>query len=196
MRVIETWRPSRSAVTASSAKRPSRSSVGRGCRWTAARGGGGATARGPGRTAGTARPAPTRPVACATPRSREAARLVDLVRRGDQADVAERLREVAELLAVRGVDLLREQAEVVGVAGELREQLLGPFDLAGLREAGDEPERADHEGPFLTGQPVGVQALLVAVAEHEPVLRQLARDRLDRPAHPLVGRRQEADDRH
>ena len=51
--------------------------------------------------------------------SGEPACLVDLVRGGDQADVAEGLREVAELVTRRGVDLLGEQAEVVGVPGEL-----------------------------------------------------------------------------
>ena len=43
--------------------------------------------------------------------------LVDLPRGRDQADVAEGLREVAEQLAAGGVDLLRQQAEVVRVAG-------------------------------------------------------------------------------
>ncbi len=59
-------------------------------------------------------------------------RLVDLPGGGDQPDVAEGLREVAELLAVRGVDLLGEQAEVVRVARELVEQRLGALDLARL----------------------------------------------------------------
>src|SRR5204863_4454698 len=92
---------------------------------------------------------------------------VDLVGGRDQADVAERLREVAELLAVLGVDLLGQQAEIVRVAGELREQLLGTLDLAGLGEARDEPERADHERALLAHEAVGVQTLLVAVTEHE-----------------------------
>ena len=87
------------------------------------------------------------------------------------------------------VDLLGQQAEVVRVAGELVEQRLGALELARLRQARDEPERADHERALLAGQPVGVEPLVVAVAEHEAVLGQLRRDRLDRRAHALVGRR-------
>jgi hypothetical protein len=45
--------------------------------------------------------------------------------------VAERLREVAEQLAVLGVDLLGEEPEVVGVARQPAEELLGPLELAG-----------------------------------------------------------------
>ena len=67
--------------------------------------------------------------------------------------------KLPELLAVGGVDLLGQQAEVVGVARELVEQRLGALDLAGLREAGDQPERADDERALLAGQPVGVEAL-------------------------------------
>ena len=43
------------------------------------------------------------------------------MRGGDQPDVAERLREVAELLVVLGVDLLGQQPEVIRVADELVE---------------------------------------------------------------------------
>ena len=56
------------------------------------------------------------------------------VRGRDQPDVAERLREVAELLVVRRVDLLGQQPEVVRVADELIEEPLGPLDLAGLAQ--------------------------------------------------------------
>jgi hypothetical protein len=79
--------------------------------------------------------------------------LVDLVGGRDQADVAVGLREVAELLAVGRVDLLAEQAEVVRVAGELLEQRLRALDLAGLRQAGHEPERADDERALLADRP-------------------------------------------
>src|SRR6185437_14862978 len=97
---------------------------------------------------------------------------------GDQADVAERLREVAEQLAIRRVDLLGEKAEIVGVGDQLVEQLFGAIDLTGLGQRGDKPKRADHECAFLAGQSVGVEALLVAVAEDQPVLGQVRGDRL------------------
>src|SRR5215218_10137576 len=110
--------------------------------------------------------------------------------------MAERLREVAELLARRGVDLLREQAQVVGVPCEPIEELLRPRVLARLGQARDEPEGADHERPLLPLEPVGIQPDLVAVTQYEAALRELPRNRLDRRAHPLVRRREEADDRH
>src|SRR5262245_12069710 len=62
-------------------------------------------------------------------------RAIDVPGGGDQADVAERLREVAHQLAGGDLDLLGEQAKVVGVAGEAVEELLGAFDLARLRQA-------------------------------------------------------------
>src|SRR5439155_26325566 len=134
----------------------------------------------PGRSSRTARPTPALAVVSLPLRSGEAARLVDLVGGGDQSDVAEGLGEVAELLAVRRVDLLGEQAEVVRIAGELVEEPLRPLDLPRLSEAGDEPERADHERPFFAGETVGVEPRVVAVAEHELVLGQLVGNRLDR----------------
>ena len=96
----------------------------------------------------------------------------------------------------RRVDLLGQQPEVVGVGDELVEQRLGPVDLARLGQRGHEPERADHERSLLAGEAVGVEALVVAVAQHQPVLGQVVGDRVDRRAHPLVGGRQEAEDRH
>ena len=90
--------------------------------------------------------------------------------------MTEGLREVPELLARPRVDLLGQQAEVVRAAGELVEERLRAVDLARLREAGDEPERAEDERALLAAQAVGVQALLVAVAQHEPVLGQLVGD--------------------
>ena len=47
----------------------------------------------------------------------------------DQPDVAEGLRCVAQQLAGGGVDLLGEQADVVGVADELVEQSLGAVEV-------------------------------------------------------------------
>src|SRR3954454_5142804 len=121
---------------------------------------------------------------------------IEVGRRDDQADVAEGLREVAEQLAVGRLDLLGQEAEVVRVAGELVEERLCAVDLAGLRQARDEPERAEHEGALLADQAVGVDALLVAVAQDQPALREVAGDRVERRAHARVVGRQEADERH
>ena len=80
-----------------------------------------------------------------------------------------RLRGVGRGTAI-ALDLLGEQAEVARVADELVEQGLGALDLASLREARDQPERAEHERALLAGEPVGVEPLLVAVAQHQPIL--------------------------
>ena len=94
----------------------------------------------------------------------------------DQADVAERLREVAELLAARGVDLLGEQAQIIGVTGQTVEQRRGALGLARLGKAGDEPEAADDERALLALEAVRVGALCVSIAQHEAVLGQVALD--------------------
>ena len=60
-------------------------------------------------------------------------------------------------------------------------------------EGRHQPERADQEGALLARQ--SVVGLVGAVAHHEPVLGQLLGDRGDRVAHPLVGARQEAEQR-
>src|SRR3954470_5233264 len=57
-------------------------------------------------------------------------RTIDLGGGRDQPDVAVRLREVAELLAVGRVDLLAEEAEVVRIARELVVEPLGAVPLA------------------------------------------------------------------
>jgi hypothetical protein len=48
--------------------------------------------------------------------------LVDLPRRRDQADVAESLGKVAEMLSSSAVDLLGQQPKVVGESRQTREQ--------------------------------------------------------------------------
>ena len=48
--------------------------------------------------------------------------------------MAEGLREVAEQLAVGGVDLLGQQTQIVRVADKLIEQRLGTLELTGERQ--------------------------------------------------------------
>jgi hypothetical protein len=67
----------------------------------------------------------------------------------DEAHVAEGLREGAQLLAAVGVDLLGEEADVVGPAKQLLEEIASTLDLAGEDEIVDEPERADDECAFV-----------------------------------------------
>ena len=88
------------------------------------------------------------------------------------------------------VDLLGEQADVVGAAGHQREQRARPLGLAREREALGEPERADAERALAAGQPV-----LVQVAVDEPAfVGEVRRDRLDRGAHAGIVGGEEADD--
>src|SRR5262245_61930403 len=79
--------------------------------------------------------------------------VVEVDRGGDQGQVAERLREVAQLLP-GAADLLGVQAQVVGVGEHLLEdqpRLIQP-PRAGQRV--DVPERAQREGALVAGQPV------------------------------------------
>ena len=104
----------------------------------------------------------------------------------------EGLREVADLAAEARVVLLREQADVVGEAGEPVEQLVRLVVAADQREAVGQPERAGQERPLAGWQ--AVVGLRGVVAQHEAVPHELALDRLHRADDALVVRRQEADD--
>ena len=61
-------------------------------------------------------------------------------RREDEADVRERLREVAERQTAAGIDHLREEAEVVRICQELRENALRLGSPADVVEHLHEPE--------------------------------------------------------
>src|SRR5207244_2410592 len=58
---------------------------------------------------------------------------------------------------------------------------------------GDEPEGADEEGALFPGE--AVVSLFGAVAQDEPVVGELVRDRVDRRAQTFVLAREEAEDR-
>src|SRR4029077_16699323 len=72
-------------------------------------------------------------------------------------------------------------------------QLARPLPLSDLREGGDEPEGADRERPLRAAEPV--VGLVDLIAEDQPVLGALVRDREDRRLEPLVLAAQEADQR-
>ena len=117
----------------------------------------------------------------------------DVHDRVDERQVRERLREVAQVAAGARVDLLGEQAERAGVAEQLLAQLARPARLADLGQRADQPERADRERALLAAQ--AVVGLLDAVAQDEPVDRQLVGDRVDGADDALVLGRQEAHER-
>src|SRR5438105_3686127 len=72
----------------------------------------------------------------------------------DQRQMAEGLREVAELLT-GAADLLGEQAQVVGVGLHLLERKPGVVEPPGPGQGVDIPERAQREGALVARQAVG-----------------------------------------
>ena len=98
-------------------------------------------------------------------------------RRGlDQREVRERLREVAEVPAGVGVELLGVEPERRGDPQQPLHQVARPLQLADDRERRDEPERADQERALLARE--AVVGLVGAVAQHEAVLGQVVGDRV------------------
>src|SRR5690606_24469254 len=95
-------------------------------------------------------------------------------RRVDQPDVAEGLREVAELLVGFGVDLFGEQAEVVPPLEESDEDRVRLVEPAEAGERLDEPERANEERAFAAGKAVRAQVPVDELRTCEVTL-----DRLD-----------------
>src|SRR5438552_1793030 len=91
---------------------------------------------------------------CPTSRGGAALRLGDRPRGVDQADVAERLREVAEQFAGLRIDLFGEQSDVVHEGDRVLEHGFGALDLTGLSQRLGEPEGAQQERPFLARQAV------------------------------------------
>jgi hypothetical protein len=110
---------------------------------------------------------------------------------GDQTHVAERLREVPEQLAGAWVDLLGQEPDVVREAAGVLEERLGSFTATRPREAADKPERADDERSLAAAETV-----VGAVAKHQPLLDELALDRVEGGKDALVIRRKKADQRY
>ena len=111
----------------------------------------------------------------------------------DQREVREGLREVAQVAARAGVELLGVEAERRRDAEQPLHQVAGTLPVADDRERRHQPERADQEAPLLAGE--AVVGLAGPVAEDEAVLRQVVGDGLDRLAQRLVAGGQEAEDR-
>ena len=136
-------------------------------------------------TSGTAEP--QRPAAVSAP--------VEQQRRVHEPDVRERLREVADQAPERRSysSASRPRSFRSPSSGRTSPRLV---ELAEQDQAVDEPERAEEERALARRQAVDRLGLLVvAVALHEAVRRQLAPHRLDRAAHARVVGRQEADER-
>src|ERR671931_602145 len=104
--------------------------------------------------------------------------------------MAEALRKVAQLFAGRGVDLLRQQTDIVGVLGSVLEGRVSLIVVASQGEGVSQPERTQGESALTSRQAIGCP-----VAVHEAVLRQVPLDASDRRADARVGRGQKADAR-
>ena len=65
-----------------------------------------------------------------------------------EPNVTEGLREVAQQLVTRWIDLLGEQADVIGIVNRVFEARPGLLDLPGQRLCLGKPERTEQEGPF------------------------------------------------
>ena len=102
----------------------------------------------------------------------------------DQREVREGLREVAQVPAGAGVELLGVQAQRRGDAEQALHQVAGALVVADDRQRRDEPERADQEAALLARQ--AVVGLAGPVAQHEAVLGEVVGDRLDALAQTLV----------
>ena len=113
-------------------------------------------------------------------------RSATMIRAGglDQREVRERLREVAQVAAGVGVELLGVQPERRGDAQQALHQVARALLLADDRQRRHEPERADEERALLARQ--AVVGLAGAVAQHEAVLGQLVGDGQHARAQPLV----------
>src|SRR5215831_5207503 len=105
---------------------------------------------------------------CSRPGQRDAA--------GDHADVAERLWEVADELARRRVDLLRQQAERARPCTERRVEVLRLVEAPLTDQIVHQPEAAQQEGGLVAWYAVG--RVVVAVPVQEAAARKR---RIERP---------------
>src|SRR4051794_25114465 len=97
-----------------------------------------------------------------------------VVRRVDETDVREGLREVAQLPPRRRVVLLGEQAEIVRDAEQFLEQRARFVVSLEHQQRVDEPERARQEDAFAADEAVDGVLLLCLVPLDEAVAHQLA----------------------
>src|SRR5262245_30739733 len=92
----------------------------------------------------------------------------------DHADVAERLREVADKLARRRIDLLGQQAERACPRTERNVEVLRLVEAPLADQIIHEPEAAQQEGALVAGYAVG--RVVVAVPVEKPATRAEAGD--------------------
>src|SRR3954454_8062874 len=127
-----------------------------------------------------------------TPPSSTAGAVAQDLRRRDQRQVRKRLRRVPDQPVVHLVVLLGEQAEVALEREQPVEQRLSLVAATDQREVDHQPEAAGEERALAWRETVG-GVLVGDVPHHEPVLDQIALDRLDGPDDARILWRQKAD---
>ena len=100
---------------------------------------------------------------------------------GDQCQVGEGLREVAQVGAGLGVDLLGVEADIVGMAQEAVEQGAGVIRPIQDQEGIDQPEAGDQECAL-----AAVQAVVAMIAIDQVAVLQLLLDVSDGRGQDLV----------
>ena len=109
--------------------------------------------------------------------------------RGHDGHVGERLGQVAQLLAARGVDHPRRRGPRRWRRRTAARAAPRPRRGARVHEAVEQPERAEEEGALVAGQAVGVSGS----GGRTPSCAEVALHDADRREHPRVSRRQEAE---
>src|SRR5919205_2989594 len=94
------------------------------------------------------------------------------------------LGEVPQQHALRGIDLLREQPEVIGVAHDLLEEVVRVVEPTTEGQGIYQPEATEGKGGLTTWQ-----SILGAVPVDKALMGQLSADLLDRRLDPRVSRR-------
>jgi hypothetical protein len=109
-------------------------------------------------------------------------------RRVDQSEMGEPLRKIPKEFVRCGVDLLREEPDIVGIAERPIKEVVRGIDLSTQGQRFDEPEGTEHKGPLAVRQ-----AIVVPIAADEVVLEQFGLNELDGRADTGIGRREEPD---
>ena len=111
--------------------------------------------------------------------------------------MTESLREVPAQPAGHRVILLGQEADIIGQPSQSIEDALGLGPPPLQRQIVGEPERARQEPPLAPGQPVDLVGVFIdCVPANKAVAVELAPNGIDGTGHPVVGRREEPDQRY
>src|SRR5438105_3256842 len=103
--------------------------------------------------------------------------------------------KIPELSLRSRIVFLRKQPEIVSDREQTLKEIARFLFSAHAMQTGNHPERARQKHAFSARQSVHT-FFFGPITKHETVLHELALDRFDRPAHSLIGKRQEPRKRH